>query len=219
MIGGAYFFIYNPPEGYTVKGYDPSVIKNKSDTTDEVNFETKEILKMPQFYFLFYALMVGSGAGLMVIGIVKFYSQDVLTILGNTNSANIAFIAAAVILPIFNGLGRILWGWFSDKIGWKLSIIIMDSVQAITIFLLVLLVRTPMTLYIGVAIIAFNYGANFTVFPMATGGVFGRKNLSSNYGWVFFSFGVGALIGPPLAGVFDDSGIIIVAFIISGVLQ
>ena len=82
MIGGAYFFIYNPPEGYTVRGYDPSVIKNKSDTTDEVNFETKEILKMPQFYFLFYALMVGSGAGLMVIGIVKFYSQDVLTILG-----------------------------------------------------------------------------------------------------------------------------------------
>ena len=66
----------------------------------------------------------------------------------------------------------------------------MDTVQAITIFLLVLLARNPITLCVGMAIIAFNYGANFTVFPMATGGVFGRKYLSANYGWVFFSFGI-----------------------------
>ncbi|MHA1110849.1 MAG: L-lactate MFS transporter [Promethearchaeota archaeon] len=218
MIGAAYFFIYNPPEDYLVEGYDPSVIKNKSDTTDEVNFETKQILKTPQFYFLFYALMVGSAVGLMIIGMSKIYSQNTLSGLGYTNAASIASIAVAVILPIFNGLGRILWGWFSDKIGWKLSIIIMDSVQAITIFLFFLLVQTPLTLYIAVAIIAFNYGGNFTVFPMATGGVFGRKYLSSNYGWVFFSFGIGALIGPPLAGYFDESSNIIYAFIISGVM-
>ena len=218
MIGSAYFFIYNPPENYIVPGYDPSVIKNKSDTTEEVNFETKEILKMPQFYFLFYTLMVGSGAGLMVIGMAKIYAQNTLSGLGFTNAAVVASLAVAVILPIFNGLGRIMWGWFSDKIGWKLSIIIMDSVQAITILLFFLLVQTPVTLYIAIAIIAFNYGGNFTVFPMATGGVFGRKNLSSNYGWVFFSFGIGALIGPPLAGYFDDSSNIIYAFVILGVM-
>ncbi len=218
MIGSAYFFIYNPPEDYSVKGYDPSVMKNKSDTTNEINFETKEVLRMPQFYFLFYALMVGSGCGLMVIGMAKIYSQTTLLELGYINAATVALIAVAVILPIFNGLGRILWGWFSDKIGWRLSIIIMDSIQALTILLLFLLVKTPITLYIGIAIIAFNYGGNFTVFPMATGGVFGRKYLSSNYGWVFFSFGIGALIGPPLAGYFDDSSNIIYAFIISGVM-
>ena len=219
MIGSAYFFIYNPPEGYAVKGYDPSVIKNKSDTTDEVNFDTKQILKMPQFYILFYTLMVGSLVGLMVIGIAKLWPEQVLTgIIGAERAEAAAFVAAAVILPIFNGFGRILWGWFSDKIGWKLSIIIMDTIQAITIFLLVFLVRTPITLYIGMAIIAFNYGANFTVFPMATGGVFGRKNLSSNYGWVFFSFGIGALIGPTLGGIFNEADKQVIAFIISGVM-
>jgi len=84
----------------------------------------------------------------------------------------------------------------------------------------VFLVRNQFTLYLGIAIIAFNYGGNFTVFPMATGGVFGRKNLSSNYGWVFFSFGIGALIGPPLGGFFNDKGpeAQVFAFIISGVL-
>jgi len=182
-----------------------------------VNFASKEILKMPQFYFLFYALMVGSGAGLMVIGIAKLWPQQVLADLGYTNAAAIATFSAAVIYPLFNGLGRILWGWFSDKIGWKLSIIIMDTVQAITIFLIFLLAQTPITLYIGMAIIAFNYGGNFTVFPMATGGVFGRKYLSSNYGWVFFSFGIGALIGPSLGGIFNDSGNQLAAFIISGI--
>ena len=217
MIMFSYFFLYNPPTGYTVACYDASVKIDADDTTEEVNFTRKEILKMPQFYFLFYTLMVGSGAGLMVIGIAKIWPQQVLTDLGYLNAAEIATFSAAVIYPLFNGLGRIIWGWLSDKIGWKKSIIIMDTVQAITIFLIVLLVQTPATLFIGMAIIAFNYGANFTVFPMATAGVFGRKYLSSNYGWVFFSFGIGALFGPSLGGYFNDAGNQLVAFIISGV--
>ncbi len=217
MIMFSYFFLYNPPTGYTVACYDASVKIDADDTTEEVNFTRKEILKMPQFYFLFYTLMVGSGAGLMVIGIAKIWPQQVLTDLGYLNAAEIATFSAAVIYPLFNGLGRIIWGWLSDKIGWKKSIIIMDTVQAITIFLIVLLVQTPATLFIGMAIIAFNYGANFTVFPMATAGVFGRKYLSSNYGWVFFSFGIGALFGPSLGGYFNDAGNQLTAFIISGV--
>jgi len=217
MIMFSYFFLYNPPTGYTVSGYDASIKNDAGDTTEELNFTGKEILKMPQFYFLFYALMVGSGAGLMVIGIAKIWPQQVLSDLGYLNAAEIATFSAAVIYPLFNGLGRIIWGWLSDKIGWKLSIIIMDTVQAITIFLIVLLVQTPATLFIGMAIIAFNYGANFTVFPMATAGVFGKKYLSSNYGYVFFSFGIGALFGPSLGGYFNDAGNQLTAFIISGV--
>jgi len=217
MIMFSYLFLYNPPKEYTVEGYDPSITNNIVDATEEVNFTRKEILKMPQFYILFYTLMVGSGAGLMVIGIAKIWPQQVLTDLGYLNAAEIATFSAAVIYPLFNGLGRIIWGWLSDKIGWKKSIIIMDTMQAITIFLIVLLVQTPATLFIGMAIIAFNYGANFTVFPMATAGVFGRKYLSSNYGWVFFSFGIGALFGPSLGGYFNDAGNQLTAFIISGV--
>ncbi len=217
MIGAAYFFIYNPPEGYIVPAYNPEQMKNKSDTVDEVNFTRNEMLKTRQFYFLFYALMVGSGAGLMTIGIAVIWPEQVLSDVGYANAAQIATISAAVIYPIFNGLGRIIMGWVSDKIGWKWSIIMMDSVQAVTIFLLYFLVRTPATLFIGMAIIAFNYGANFTVFPMATGGVFGRKNISSNYGWVFFSFGIGAIFGPLLGGYFNDTGNQHWAFIISGI--
>jgi len=217
MIMFSYFFLYNPPKDYTVPGYELGMNNNSSEKLEEVNFTSSEIVRMPQFYFLFYALMVGSGAGLMVIGIAKIWPQQVLTELEYLNAAEIATFSAAVIYPLFNGLGRIIWGWLSDKIGWKLSIIIMDSIQALTIFLIVLLVQTPATLYIGMAIIAFNYGGNFTVFPMATAGVFGRKYLSSNYGLVFFSFGIGALIGPSLGGYFNDSGNQLAAFIIAGI--
>jgi OFA family oxalate/formate antiporter-like MFS transporter len=217
MIMFSYFFLYNPPVGYTVAGYDPSMKKNAGGPIEEINFTSKEILKTPQFYMLFYALMVGSGAGLMVIGIAKIWPQQVLTDLSYLNAAEIATFSAAVIYPLFNGLGRIIWGWLSDKIGWKLSIIIMDSMQTVTFFLLVFLARTPVTLYISMAIIAFNYGANFTVFPMATGEIFGRKYLSSNYGYVFFAFGIGALFGPSLGGIFNDAGNQLIAFIIAGV--
>ncbi len=96
---------------YKVAGYDPIMKNNAGDTIEEVNFTRKEIIKMPQFYFLFYTLMVGSGAGLMVIGIAKIWPQQVLSGLGYLNAAEIATFSAAVIYPLFNGLGRIIWGF------------------------------------------------------------------------------------------------------------
>ena len=73
-------------------------------------------------------------------------------------------------------------------------------------------------LYIGAAIIGFNFGANFALFPAATADFFGSANVGQNYGWMFTAYGVGGIVGPIMAGIFRDSGSWLPAFIISGVL-
>jgi OFA family oxalate/formate antiporter-like MFS transporter len=59
-------------------------------------------------------------------------------------------------------------------------------------------------LYLGAAIIGFNFGGNFSLFPTMTADLFGTKNVGLNYGWVFSAYGIGGIIGPIMAGVIRD---------------
>jgi len=79
-------------------------------------------------------------------------------------------------------------------------------------------------LFLGAAIIGFNFGGNFALFPVATADTFGAKNVGKNYGWVFLAYGLAGIVGPIMAGYFKDMGADkgvdawLPAFIISGVL-
>ncbi len=61
-----------------------------------------------------------------------------------------------------------------------------------------------MGLIIAAAIIGFNFGGNFALFPAATADLFGNKSVGRNYGIVFFAYGIAGIIGPQIAGVFKD---------------
>ena len=64
---------------------------------------------------------------------------------------------------------------------------------------------SPLGLIIGACIIGFNFGGNFALFPAATADFFGNKNVGTNYGWVFLSYGVAGIAGPQVAGWFKDA--------------
>jgi OFA family oxalate/formate antiporter-like MFS transporter len=72
-------------------------------------------------------------------------------------------------------------------------------------------------LYIGAAIIGFNFGGNFALFPAATADYFGNKNVGTNYPWVFMAYGVGGIIGPILGGAMGDAKAWMWAFIPAGI--
>ena len=58
---------------------------------------------------------------------------------------------------------------------------------------------------IAAALIGFNYGGSFALFPAITADYFGNKSVGSNYGYIFTAYGVAGLAGPLLAGYFKDS--------------
>ena len=43
-------------------------------------------------------------------------------------------------------------------------------------------------LYLGAALIGFNYGGIFALFPTITADIFGPKNVGQNYPFVFVSY-------------------------------
>lgn len=215
LIGS--LFMKDPPEGWLPKGYTPPEA-NSSKATGEVNFDTGEMLKTPQFYMLFLTFVFSALAGLMVIYCIKLFGIDALTFreLGSLNPSNPEFNntmnwassvagTAMAIYAILNGLGRIIWGVVSDKIGRKLSIFLMCLLQGVVMLLLYRLGSTTSTFIIAAAIIGFNFGGNFALFPAATADFFGNKTVGKNYGFVFFAYGIAGIAGPQIAGLFKDA--------------
>ncbi|MEN8139751.1 MAG: OFA family MFS transporter [Thermodesulfobacteriota bacterium] len=184
---------------------NPPVTEAKaSQATTKVDSPWEETLKNPAFYLIWLMFFSGAMAGLMVIGIIKVFAGEQLvaaaSAAGQTlTAAQVKAImlegAAAVgVLAIFNAVGRVVWGFISDRIGRTATLVIMFLLQAGVMFVLAGL-ATPFSLSVGAALVGFNFGGNFALFPSVTADIFGSRNLGVNYGWVFTSYGIAGVVG------------------------
>ena len=154
-----------------------------------------------------------AGAGLMVIGSLKNFGE-----LEGGLSAAVAGSALG-LLALFNGLGRIVWGTISHKLGARKSVSLMALLQAIMLFALFKMGSTVTTLTVAACWIGFNFGGNFALFPLAAAESFGTRNLGANYGAMFTAYGVGGILMPVLAGrVWDLLGSYFWAFIVAAII-
>ncbi len=218
LIGS--IWMVNPPEGWKPAGWNPPAPKKGKKSAGSDEFEPSAMLRTPQFYGLWVMFIFSGMAGLMTIGIIKLFGIDALQASGlePERASAIAGTAMAIFYSLANGLGRIIWGTLSDKIGRKASLVIMCGLQGIIMLLFYWMGGNQYLLYLGATIIGFNFGGNFALFPTATADFFGTKNVGRNYGWVFSAYGIGGIIGPIMAGsIRDILGGWMPAFIISGI--
>jgi OFA family oxalate/formate antiporter-like MFS transporter len=209
----------NPPQGWMPPGCAPSSGAAASCATGQSNFSTSDMVKTTQYWGLFFIFMIGATAGLMVIGVIGLFGKDALTDNGIdvAKATIITGTAMGLFYALMNGLGRIIWGSVSDKIGRKNSIVIMSLLQGCMMIAFFYIGKIEWGLYISAAIIGFNFGGNFALFPAATADYFGNKNVGTNYPWVFMAYGVGGIIGPILGGAMGDARAWMWAFIPAGI--
>ena len=218
LVGLGALVMVNPPEGWLPKGFTPPKA-GQAGSTGGHDYTVRQMAATPQYWMLFLTFLVGATAGLMVIGVIKLFGVDALT--GSGFEAGRADIitgtAMGLFYALFNGLGRIVWGALSDRLGRKGSIILMSTIQGVVMILFYFAGGREWGLYAGAAIIGFNFGGNFALFPAATADYFGNKTVGTNYPWVFLAYGVGGVVGPLLGGVMGDARTWMWAFIPAGI--
>ena len=200
------FVMVNPPDDYVPAGWTPPVSDN-NDHEGAIEFRARDMLRTPQFYMLWSVFIFTGIAGLMVIYCIKLFGIDALEYRGIIDAGAITGTAMAWY-AIFNGLGRIAWGSISDRIGRRRAIMVMSALQGITMLMTYHVFISFGMVYgfiFAAALIGFNYGGSFALFPAITADYFGNRNVGSNYGWMFTAYGIAGLAGPLLAGYFKDS--------------
>jgi OFA family oxalate/formate antiporter-like MFS transporter len=228
VFGIAYFILVEigsywmkfPADGWKPAGWNPPQATGSKPAIGSVTLTSWEMLRTPQFYMILLTFAFVASAGLMSIGLMKLWPMQALQANGmsQAEASAAATLAMAVFFALFNGLGRIVWGMISDKIGRKMSIILMAASQAVFVFLFQYMAGTPYTLYIFAMLIGFNFGGNFALFPTITADIFGTKYVGMNYGWVFLAYAIGGIAGPIMGGKLGDMGNFPLAFTICGIL-
>ncbi len=189
VVCGLSLYLVNPPAGYVPQSSAPKAGQQAAAPKPQVDAKPSDMMKTGSFYLIWFIYFIGAGAGLMVIGSVAGMAQK--------SMGELAFIAVA-ILAIGNAGGRIIAGMISDKIGRRLTLIMMLIFQAVLMLIAIPLVgaqkASPILIVLIATFMGFCYGTNLSLFPSLTKDNWGLKNFGINYGLVFTAWGVGGFV-------------------------
>ncbi len=118
-----------------------------------------------------------------------------------------------------NAATRILTGIFVDKIGVKPIFVIWFALQTVAMLLLFPAGGVWWALWIVAAVIGWNYGGMFTLFPASCLSYYGPTAQGSNYGLLFTAWGFAGFAGPWVGGYLKDvTGAYYAPFIVGAVV-
>src|SRR5258708_7090716 len=179
----------NPPEGWMPEGWQPSA--KQQDQLQARNYTLKEALSTWQWYVLWAMLFLNVTAGISIISQASPMAQEI-------SGVNAAIAAGMVgLISIANGLGRLLWAWFSDAIGRRNVFLIMFVLQAALFF--VLPSQHEFTALATICFIVIScYGGGFGTMPAFAADFFGPKWVGSIYGLMLTAWGFAGVFGPLL---------------------
>ena len=98
---------------------------------------------------------------------------------------------------LFNGAGRILWGWLSDKIGKMPAFMGILGIQGVCLILIPHAGNAALFAVLA-ALIYTCYGGGFGTMPSTAGKFFGVKNAGAIYGLMLIGWSIGGIVGPLL---------------------
>jgi MFS transporter, OFA family, oxalate/formate antiporter len=153
------------------------------------HFTTLEMLRTPQFYFMYVMFVLMATGGLLVTANAGPMSKS-------WGLPAAALTLAATLSPLANGTARVFWGWASDRLGRENTMIFTFVLQAICLYLVVLLgSRSGGWFAFTLVLVYFTWGQIYSLFPATCGDYFGSKCATSNYAVLYTAKGVASILG------------------------
>jgi MFS transporter, OFA family, oxalate/formate antiporter len=168
-------------------------------TVSPASTKPDNLLSSPSFFALWSCYAIGTLAGLMAVGIATNVGKEIIGLDSDTATASVSIFA------IFNGIGRPIFGWLTDRIKPKMAAIL--SYVMILVASIVMLNTGKgqvVNYFFAFSLLWLSLGGWLAIAPTATLSMFNPVNYTKNYGIVFTAYGAGALAGTLVAGNAKD---------------
>jgi OFA family oxalate/formate antiporter-like MFS transporter len=207
LIGASFF--RNPPEGYSVPGFEPATAGRVVDSGRD--YTQAEALRTRQWYMLTAILALNTAAGIALISQAAAAATDIA---GYSTAAAASLVG---VWAIFNGAGRVVWAATSDRVGRMPAFFAMLLLQAVCFLLLPHATSAALFFILG-AIIYLCYGGGFGTMPATAGDYFGVRHAGAIYGLMIIAWSIGGVIGPQVAASLASGGNYTRAYTTIGIL-
>jgi MFS family permease len=188
----------DPPKNWWPADVDPlqwansksgakSLLKNPPAVRQ---FTPMEAIKTGMLPLMWLSLGITAGVSLFGISYMVPFAKDL-------GFGPLIAASSAGVLSIVNGTGRTLTGWISDRLGRKLTLLIVLLVSAVSLVGLLYAgnAHNEIAFLFFAFLVGFGGGAFYPMFASLTPDYFGENNNASNYGLIYSSKLLGSVVG------------------------
>ncbi len=187
-----------PPDGYRVAAPSAAATPAPADVPPPI------MLRQPVFWLMFLMMVMMSTSGLMVVSQMGAFARDFgvadVTVFGMA-----ALPLALTIDRITNGLTRPFFGWISDQIGRENTMLMAFAMEGVAMTVWFVCRDNALFFVLFSGLVFFGWGEIFSLFPSTLTDTFGARFASTNYGFLYTSAGIGAILGAPFAALLFQS--------------
>jgi MFS transporter, OFA family, oxalate/formate antiporter len=202
LLGAA--FLRDPPPGYA----PPCVLRAdaaKNTTQATTNSGNTKILSL-RFAVMWMIFFCNIVAGISIISFQSPIFEDLWRGIDPTLSAKTLAEYGAWLIAVsalFNGVGRMFWGGFSDRIGRLPAFRWMLGTQLV-VFVLLCITGNPWLFGALICYVLLCYGGGFGTMPSFVLDVFGVPRMAQAYGVILTAWSAGGLVGPQIIAFLKD---------------
>lgn len=165
----------------------------------KVDFKPAQTISKPVFWLLYLMFVMVASGGLMAAAQIGPIAHDlgVADVPVNLLGLQAAALTLAISLDrIFDGFGRPLFGYVSDRIGRENTMFIAFGTAAAALLMLVYHGSNPLVFVLATAVFFGVFGEIYSLFPATAGDTFGSKFAATNAGMLYTAKGTAALLVP-----------------------
>lgn len=181
----------------------PAMAMPDSQGSGDRDWSPAQMLKSPVFWLMFVMMTMMCSSGLMVTSQLATFARDFGV--SNVTVFGLAAVPLAMTIDRFaNGLTRPLFGLISDRFGREQTMCFAFALEAVAMALWLAMRNDPLLFAVLSGVVFFGWGEIFSLFPATLADTFGSRHATANYGCLYISFGIGSIVGGPLASLLHD---------------
>src|SRR5262245_46631185 len=202
----------NPPDGYLPEGFVPAAGENLlvgpyARAEEEADLPLSDYLLAGQYAIIWLIFFLHITAGISIMSFLSplyqvSWRRDHPTVERSVLASYGATLIA--VSSLFNGVGRIVWGALSERLG-RINTFRVLFASQLVVFGFLMTEHDPWVFAILVCYVLSCFGGGFAIMPSMVTDVYGTKRMPRLYGVVLTAWSAAGVVGPLMVASLKDS--------------